>query len=329
MYSNNAAINRNDIQQAVVTSPDLEDCLVADEISPFQPTEEQHFRYPVFDAGLDAPDQDADPTLVKAGDAYPRIKDEFKYEQDSCLKRGIEYPVADIHKVQLNGKSGFAFETYAANRGTRITKLGRELRLSRLLTNANNGITRTDAGFAWGSGTLASGDYVGNILSAIERMNDKGYTPNAIIIPFGLLQFFKRSASFKDYGKNFGIKIVKGSESTSSITDNDIVAAFAEHGIEKMICPRGAYQTNNKGSGIVNTTKLWAQNFAMVASIKDGDLENGGISRTMHWDSGAECPYQVQTYRDERHESDIVRVKQFDKERIIDPRCAEYINVTQ
>ena len=333
MYANNAAVNRNDIQGLVMQSPELEQMLVADHISPFQPTEEQHFRYPLFSnakSGLiQAPDQDADPTLVKPGDAYPRLKDSFEYQQDSTIKRGMEYPVADIHARQLNGKSGFNFEVYAANRLTRATKLGREIRLSRLLTNSNNGINRTDAGFSWESGNLATGDFVGNILDAIERMNNKGYIANAIIIPFGLIQLIKRSTSFKDYGKNFGIKIDTGDGSTSSITDNDIVAAFAEHGIEKLIIPRGSYQSNNEGTDTVSTAKLWAQDFAMVTSIRDGALENGGLSRTMHWDAGAESPYQVQTYRDEQHESDIVRVKQFDKERIIDPAAAEYINVTQ
>lgn len=333
MYSNNAAVNRNDVQGAVIQSPELEQMLVADHISPFQPVEEQHFRYPLFSnakSGLiQAPDQDADPTLVKPGSAYPRLKDSFEYQQDSCVKRGMEYPVSDIHQVQLNGKSGFDFEVYAASRLTRATKLGREIRLARLLTSAGNGINRTNAGFAWGSGTLDSGDFVGNILSAIERLNDKGYIGNAIILPFAMVQLFKRSASFKDYGKNFGIKIVNSGDSTSSITDNDIVAAFAEHGIEKLIIPRGSYQSNNEGTDTVTTAKLWPSTFAMVASIRDGDLENGGLSRTLHWDKGVDAPYQVQTYRDELHESDIVRVKQFDKERIIDSAAAEYIDVTQ
>ena len=126
MYSNNAAINRNDIQGAVIQSPELEKMLVADLISPFMPTEEQHFRYPLFSnskSGLiQAPNQDADTTLVKPGDAYPRLKDSFEYNQDSCVKRGMEYPVADVHQIQLNGKSGFDFEIYAATRLTRAAK---------------------------------------------------------------------------------------------------------------------------------------------------------------------------------------------------------------
>jgi hypothetical protein len=330
MYANNAAINRNDVQGVVLTNPDLEAMLVADEIAPFLGKPEQHFRYPVLNAAQGgrlrgAGNATHDETLINPGDGYARVTESLVYATDSCIKRGLEYPVADVDQIQLNGKSGFDLEVHAASSLTRRMLIAREQRVSSLLTSASNGITRTNAGTKWLAANIATATVVDDILAAIERLTDKGYIPNAIILPFVRLNIAKRSTQFLNYGKQFGIKLSGGGDSTSSVTNSDFLAAFAEHGIEKLIICRAAAQVNNEGTDTVTTAKLWNQDFAMVARLGDGELENGGLARTIYWDEAESVPYQVQTYRDEPKESDIVRVKQFDRERIIDAAAGELI----
>ena len=329
MYANNAAINRTDVQGVVLTNPDLEGMLVADEIAPFLGKPEQHFRYPVINAAqggrLRAGETGHDETLIQPGAGYARVTESLVYASDSCIKRGLEYPVADIDQIQLNGKSGFDLDVHAASALTRRMLIARERRVSSLLTSSGNGVTRTNATTKWLAANIATATVVDDILAAIERMNDKGYIPNAIIIPFVRLNIAKRSSQFLNYGKQFGIKLASGGDSTSSVTNSDFLAAFAEHGIEKLIICRASAQVNNEGTSTVTTAKLWDQDFAMVARLGEGELENGGLARTIYWEEADAVPYQVQTYRDEPVESDVVRVKQFDRERLIDAAAGELI----
>lgn len=331
-YANSNAVNRNDIMAHVQHAPDVERLLVADEIFPYQGTPETDFRYPVFGIddtqALKAEDPNAQQLLIQAGSGYPRVKEGFKYEEDSCIKQGIEYPIDDVDKRQKNGKFGLDLEIWAAARSIRTIRLSRERRCAALLTSSGNGINRTNANVTWSVTNKATSRVVEDLLDAIGRLVDKGYEPNAIIIPYAKLQAIKFSAQFLEYGKNFGVVTASGAASTSSITNSDIVACFAEHGIDRMIVTRGKVQTNGGGTGTPTLTSLWSEDFAMVASIQSGPLEDGGVGRTMFWTEDDAVPYQTQTYRDEPKECDIIRCKHFDRERIIDPNAAEYIKTT-
>lgn len=325
MYSNSAAVNRNDVQAFVQQAPDIERMLVADLVAPPFAVNETSFRWPKFtipSSGLlETFDPNADTSLIQAGSAYPRWDSSFEFENDNVIKRGLEYAVDDIHKVQMNGMTGLDFEVWAATQTTLKLKLRRERELSNMLFSTTNGITSTNATSTWA--TPSSATVVEDIVEAIARLETLGYVANSIVIPRALLTLAKRSTSFLNYGKQFGVVLDGGGSSTSSITDNDFVAAFRELGIENLIVTRGSYQNNNRG--VTPTfTGLWDQDRVIVGVIREGDPQLGGFARTVyHSDTGNQ--YQVQTYRHEERESDIVRIKQYDVPKIVDPFAAQII----
>lgn len=324
MYSNNAAVARNDIKAFLRQAPKARQMLVAERIAPFFPVQEPHGRYPVFEiAGaqiLGAPDPTADPTLRRPDGGYNRVKRRHTYDTYDTASRGLEELVDDVDRAQMNGRYGFDLEVVTADFLTLNMLLGHERRVSALVA----AIAGTDATADFDQSDRDAALPVTDILAAIGRMNAKGYIANSLIMPFDIVNEFKFTSEFLAYGKRIGIA---RDESAQAITASDIVAAFAEHGIEQLLIPRASYRATNPDGAATNTA-LWAANFIAVADIQDGEPEAGGFARTLYWDAEGGVAYTPETYRDETRRSDVIRVRQEDVEKTIDSNAIEKINIS-
>lgn len=324
MYSNTAAVARNDIKSFLRQAPKARQMLIGDKLAPFHPVSEPHGRYPVFEiAGaqiLNAPNPASDATLRRPDGGYNRVKRRHTYDTYDVESRGLEELVDDVDRAQANGRYGFDLEVVTADFLTLNMLLGHERRVAAAVT----AISGTSATANLDISDPSVGKPVTDVLNAIGRMNAKGYLPNTLVMSFAVMNQFKVQTEFLNYGKRVGIA---RDEAAQAITMSDIVAAFAEHGITQLLVGRNAYRATNP-DGAATNTNLWTDDFIAVADIEGGEPEAGGFARTLYWDETGSGEYAPETYRDEQRRSDVIRVRLEDSIKVIDTNAFEKITIS-
>jgi hypothetical protein len=58
-----------------------------------------------------------------------------------------------------------------------------------------------------------------------------------------------------------------------------------------------------------------------MGSIAGGDPSMGGAGRTIYWAEDVEFNYVVESFRDEARRSDVIRVRQYNEEHVVN-ECA-------
>lgn len=224
----------------------------------------------------------------------------------SIRKREIQIP----DETEMDYAEYLSVESLFAQQAAESVELTTEYLTALAIQNATTFGAGTNSIVAYTSANLATIDFFGDIVAATERGFDKAEMYNTIVLSRQVYNRIRQSTLLKNYVVS---QLGKGYE----VNESNLQLAFADLGITKVLVGNSIYNTAGDGatpvmSRIWNNTYVWVGHTADTAT---GTGEQGfstisGVGVNAFWDlytpNGG---YGVDTYREERTESNIVRGK--------------------
>jgi hypothetical protein len=169
----------------------------------------------------------------------------------------------------------------------------------------------------------ATFDFPADLLLAIEKLIERGTEVNTVLMSRRLFRLIRQSTKLKQY-------IYAGDTAAAKrmISLKDLETAFSdEAGVSlKFQIASATYDTSDLGSGTPTLEPIWPSSHIFVGNVTGGDFSAGGIGRTLSWDASSPSGlWTTETYRDNKRRSDMVRVRSYSQEKIIDENCGQLI----
>lgn len=318
MYQSSVAISRPEITAFLEESKDLEKQFIASQILPSVEQEARAGRYPKL--------QRKDGQLMNKGStargplgSYNRTDRAHGWDTYDCKDRGHEEVIDDVDVKELQRFT--SLETLKAKLAKRYVMMDYEIRVADLvMSSANSGITATAAAVAYTEANIATFDFARDLQDAITRLEKKAVIPNTLVIARDLWNRIQRSTKLQSF-----LYSSLGSGNTKLITTDDVSKVFS--GL-KIVVPGIHYNSGDLGQD-VSFSPIWTTATMLLADIQSGDFDAGGLGRTITW--SADCPgglFSTETYRDEKHRADVIRVRMHSDEKIVDAGAAELITTS-
>lgn len=242
--------------------------------------------------------------IVEPGANIERITLSFTDTTLTLALRKEEVKIPD--EVELDYADYFSTEAFAAQTGADKLELTHEYLVAAALFNTTTFGAATNSSVAYTEANIATIAPVSDILASIERVQAKGEQPDTVVIPQDVFRRIRRSADMLNF--------VRGSTAAKiEVTTNTLQAAFADEGITQVLIGRSRY--NNAARGATpSLVRIWSNSYIWVGASgnnianEDGISTVDGVGATLFWKPYG-GPWEVQTYREEAVESNIVRCK--------------------
>lgn len=316
MNSTNNAVIRADINTFVEEVSAVDKLFIGAQVCPLWSVDTKDGQYPKFKVA-EAELLNAESTVRNPGGSYGRVIRDFDLDTYGTVDRGLEELVDDVAKADAS--RFFDMEVQASKFVLRSMMLAHELRVSQLYMNASN-FDATAALVSYTEAHVADGtlDFVGDVLNAIQRLTDRGYAPNAIIMSSNVLTRVRRTTKLQNF-----IRGSRPSDSELLITSKMIGDAFE---IPNVYVGKIPYNTAKKGKA-ASLSPVWGNGYIWIGQIEAGDPYAGGAGRTLVWNKEGGL-WVTETYRDEARRSNVVRVRHHTSEKVIDANSATLITTS-
>lgn len=220
-------------------------------------------------------------------------------------KREVQVP----DEVEMDYADYLSVESLAAMNAAESVELTTEYLTAAAIFNATTFGAGTNSTVAYTEANLATIDFVGDIYAAIERGTDQGEILNTIVLSHQVYQRVRRSTKLKEFVVS---QLGRGYE----VNQSNLQLAFADSGIEKVLIGRSTYNSAADGATPV-MSRIWGNTYVWVGATgnsatgtEDGISTIEGVGVNAFWDSYTpQNGYGVDTYREEKTESNIVRAK--------------------
>ena len=220
-------------------------------------------------------------------------------------KREVQVP----DEVEMDYADYLSVESLAAQQAAESVELTTEYLTAAAVMNATTFGAGTNSIVAYTSANLATIDFVGDIFAAVERGYDKGEVLNTIVLSQQVYNRIRQSTLLKNYVVS---QLGKGYEVNAS----NLQAAFADSGITKVLIGRSAYNSAGDGATPV-MSRIWGNTYVWVGATGNSATTNedsistiDGVGVNAFWENYTPADgYGVDTYREEKTESNIVRAK--------------------
>lgn len=260
-------------------------------------------------------------TTRAAGGGYNRGTWNFDDVAFATKENGFEEPVDDRESGLY--REYFDIEMIATMRAFEAVLQNAEKRAAAMLFNATTWASATNCVNEWDD--FANATPIDNVEAAVKVVwNASGLWPNALVINRRVFRNLRNCAQIIDRINSAG---AGSSTKPSDITAEQLAAVFD---LEEVIVAGTAKNTANEGQTPV-IAPIWSDEYAMVARVaRTNDIKEPCVGRTFHWsEDGSEAGGTVETYRDEKVRSDIVRVRHDTDEKILYVAAAQLLdNVT-
>lgn len=250
--------------------------------------------------------------------SYGRISRSWEADTYDCVDRGLEEGVDDTDQRDL--KRFFDLESTAARLTGNNVKLSHEKRVAAAIFNTGNFGAATNSAVAYTDANLATINFPKDVLAAIERISDNGRRANTIVLSSKVLTRIRLSTLLQQW--------VRGSvvgESQVPVTAASIAASFADHGIEQVLVGEARENTGKKGAAFTSAP-IWSNDYVWVGACnpKAATPKDGGAGFTLYWNLEGGL-FVTETYRDEKHRANMVRVRQNTAEKVVDETAGTLI----
>jgi hypothetical protein len=251
-------------------------------------------------------------TETKRAPGAGYTRGDWKFETDSyaCVEHGVEEPVDDREAAAY--ASYFDAELVSTRRAYERLLQAAERRVVSLVSS---GVTNTGAAAAAWS-TLASATPITDIETACQAVyNACGMWPNAVFMSRKTARNARNTAQVLDRIKYSGHTDPKAGRMTP-----EILAEIFD--VERVVVADATKNTANVGQ-TASLSAVWTDSVVLVARIATtNDMREPCLGRTFHWaGDGSEQEGRVETYREEKIRSDVVRVRHDVHEKIIFPEA--------
>jgi len=221
-------------------------------------------------------------------------------------KREIQIP----DEAEMSYADYLSLEGLFAQQGMESVELTTEYLTALAIFNATTFGAGTNSIVAYTAANLATIDFFGDIVAATERGYDKAEIYNTIVLSRQVYNRIRQSTLLKNYVVS---QLGKGYE----VNESNLQLAFADIGIKKVLIGSSIYNSAADGATPV-MTRVWGNTYVWVGNTEDtavGNDEAGistirGVGVNAFWDAYTpQDGYGVDTYREEKTESNIVRAK--------------------
>jgi len=221
-------------------------------------------------------------------------------------KREIQIP----DEVEMDYADYLSLEGLFAQQGGEAVELTTEYLTALAIQNATTFGAGTNSIVAYTAANLATIDVFGDILAATERGYDKAEIYNTVVMSRQVYNRIRQSTLLKNYVVS---QLGKGYE----VNESNLQLAFADIGISKFLIGSSIYNSAADGATPV-MSRVWNNTYVWVGNTEDnatGNDDTGistirGVGVNAFWDLYTpQDGYGVDTYREEKTESNIVRAK--------------------
>jgi len=232
--------------------------------------------------------------------SYNRVSGEFGSGTYSCEEHGLEYLIDDKRRKRY--QSFFDAESAAVRILRHQILMAQERRISSLILDSST-FTANSVSTAWA--TVASSVPLTDVTTGCETLEDNcgiGRENYTLIVPRTEYKYLCTTDSILGRIKYVAPGVTRGMLTTQ------LLAEF--FGIKQVLVAGGSY--DSAGEGVAESmSQIWSTGYAMLCVIAgEGDpLEMPSIARTMLWAEDSPENVVVETYRDEKRRSDVVRMR--------------------
>lgn len=220
-------------------------------------------------------------------------------------KREIQIP----DEVEMDYADYLSIESLAAMQGGEAVELTTEYLTALAIQNATTFGAGTNSIVAYTSANLATINFFGDVVAATERGFDKSEIYNTIVLSRQVYNLIRQSTLLKTY-------VIGTLGAGAEVNAGNIQRAFADIGIKKVLIGTSIYNTAADGATPSNS-RIWNNTYAWVGNTADAAIGNEagistiqGVGVNAFWDLYTpQDGYGVDTYREEKTESNIVRAK--------------------
>lgn len=321
MYQNSVATVRRDINAFLEQAQAAEKYFVGQQILPPLPLKERSAQYPrikIAEGGL----MKRDVTKRNATGTYNEISRKHSWDEYKCEDRGLKERIDDDKAADM--KSFFNLEVTTGKLVRRNMMIDFEIEVrdkifdEAVFANESAKVNYTEA-------LINTCDFPYDVNLAIEQLVLRGVDVNTIVLSQKLWNYIRRTKLLQDY--------IYGSQDTSKrklIKRSDIATAFSEENARELnvIVAAAGYDTANKAKAAPSLTQIWTPGHIWVGSVKSGGFEEGGVGRTITWSggkTGGTGLFTTETWRDEERRGDMLRVRSYSIEKIIDETAGQLV----
>lgn len=245
--------------------------------------------------------------LTAPGANIERMTMKLDDDTFSVLIRKREIQIPD--EVEMTYADYLSIESLAAMQAGEAVELTTEYLTANAIMNATTFGAGTNSIAAYTTANLATIDVFGDVVAATERGFDKSEMYNTWVMSRQVYNRIRQSTLLKNYVVS---QLGKGFE----VNQSNLQAAFADIGITKILVGTSIYNTAADGDTPSNS-RVWGNTYMWVGNTEDAATGNEagistiqGVGVNAFWDlytpNGG---YGVDTYREEKTESNIVRGK--------------------
>lgn len=229
--------------------------------------------------------------------AYPRSDWEFESGYYATKENGWEEAIDDRER-KLYARL-FDAEVVATRRATKIIDLAQEQRIANIVFNPFN-FTASPVTNEWDD--AANATPVTDVNDGQMAVRSQcGMLPNALIISYSTFINLRACEQIV----NRLLYTFPGLD-LNRLTSAQLAAIFD---IEQVLVGGAIYDSADKGQD-ANIADLWDNEYAMLTVLSSSsDVSEPCIGRTFRWTEESPGETVVESYRDERVRSDIVRVR--------------------
>jgi hypothetical protein len=317
-YTNAQATPRADIYALVMqANADFNTLFIGDKVLPVKGEDAKRGIYMKANlANAELLNADAKPR--ESGATYARVNRKYDTDTYDAVEYGLETVIDDSYESEV--------ERFMNLESTEAMILDRSLRLSyedrvEAATFNNSTFTATAASVAYTSANLATMDVAGDVDAAKGRLLLKGIIPNTVVMSYNVFQRARRSTLLQN--QIFGV-VPRGANQKLLPGAADVAQALGVQELLIGLAPKNANQKGQTYSGAF----IWADTYVLVADVKGGEYQAGGIGRTIQWTKDTTGLFTPETYRSDERRSNILRVRQHVAEKIIDSTAGELITTS-
>ncbi len=235
------------------------------------------------------------------GSAYPEVSRSWTQVNYDCQDIGCENAIDDVDARDLG--RFFDLEAAESKWTLRNLLLTYEQQVAAAIFNTSNFSTVSQA-VNYADNALDTINFPLDVLTAIEAVRAKGANPNAIVCNSVIFRRIRLATKTQTW--------VAGQVQRGAVVNaSSIQQSFADEGIEYVLVGRARYNAAAKGQTF-SSAPVWGYGYIWVGRVNPNAraLQDGGAAFTLVWSADGGGLYTVETYRDEKRRSNMVRVRQ-------------------
>ena len=333
MYSNSEAIIRPDLNAVIEEAAAADMFFIADIVLPVKFSKRrtgEYHRITRAKSKLLAADL-GDSTRRAPKASYKEVDRTYEKANYATVDRGLKEKIDDTDAAEV--APSFDAESTSARLVYRNMAIAREKRVAETIINTTT-FTAAGAAVAYTEANIATLDFAQDIEEAIARVQKRGEMVNAVIMSRNVWKRIRRSTLLRKY--------LFGDSGGNQMISADLLAkAFSESASLRFIIAEASYASSADDGTDSSLSYIWPDTHIWVGSLWDGmdraapsDQANGdagtiiipyGVGATLVWEQMADSVFVTDSYRDEDHLSDVVRVRQHSTEKVFNALCGTLI----